>query len=224
MSIKILNMTKVHEAGIDLNRESYSDKCAACLDVTYEGAVLDMTERNGYDDSDFYAVVWDEAEGRVKSIQYATTRGWTYCNGASIDATPEVQEKAAAWYRAELIAREERNIRAELAAPHVGALVRVIRGRKVPKGFEGRVLSLAKVVNPYTPAPRFKGGWDTREMVATISNDTNTRTVKAEYLEVVPNPEYVEFEAARRLAEFKTKIERHTTNGRSTAYNTGCAC
>lgn len=221
MAIGILNGNKVIAAGLDFNKDCYSDAFRACIDTSYEGCVLDMTERNGYDDSDFYAVVWDEAEGCVKSIMYATTRGPTYSNGANIDATDEVKAKAAAWYRAQLIEREERKIRAELAAAHVGALVRVVRGRKVPKGFEGRVLSLAKVVNPFTPAPRFRGGWDTREMIATVSSESSTRTVKAEYLEVVAEPERTEAEFERRMAEFRYMIQRHETNGRSMAYNTG---
>ena len=36
-------------------------------EVSYEGAVLSTGEVNGYDDSDFYAVVWDEASGSIKT-------------------------------------------------------------------------------------------------------------------------------------------------------------
>lgn len=60
----------------------------------YEGAVLALYERNGYDDSDFYAIVWDAATSSVKSVCYGSTAYWTYHNGASVDATPEVQEIA----------------------------------------------------------------------------------------------------------------------------------
>jgi len=62
--------------------------------ISYEGAVLSTREINGYNDSDFYAMVWDEKEQEVKRIDYATTRGWTYDNNARVDATPEVIEKA----------------------------------------------------------------------------------------------------------------------------------
>jgi hypothetical protein len=31
---------------------------------THQGLVLSMREMNGYDDSDFYALVWDEAQGK----------------------------------------------------------------------------------------------------------------------------------------------------------------
>lgn len=110
-------------------------------EVSYEGAVLTTRERNWRDDSDFYALVWDG--GRVKEVTYATTRAWTYKNGASVDATPEVQRAARKW-----IARN--------AFPHALAALRELRsrgacqinrgdevfawkGRKVKPGTVGRV-------------------------------------------------------------------------------------
>ena len=61
---------------------------------SYVGAVLETYERNGYDDSDFLAVVWDGEQ--VTTREYASTRGWTYHNAASVDATPQVREAALA--------------------------------------------------------------------------------------------------------------------------------
>lgn len=58
------------------------------------GLVLDIYEHNGYDDSDFYALVWNEKEQKIDHVEYATTRGWSYPCNAWIDATPEVIEKA----------------------------------------------------------------------------------------------------------------------------------
>ena len=46
--------------------------------VTYEGCVLATREVNGYDDSDFVALCWDETEQKVVRVTYATTRCWTY--------------------------------------------------------------------------------------------------------------------------------------------------
>ncbi|QDN94948.1 hypothetical protein FNV58_01050 (plasmid) [Streptomyces sp. RLB1-9] len=99
MGITICNGKRVE--GYDPNSGSNSEAAVAahnaeCHERTYEGAVLRLRERNGYDDSDFYALVWDEEQQRVREIQYATTRGWTYHNGASIDATHEVIAKAVA--------------------------------------------------------------------------------------------------------------------------------
>lgn len=73
-----------------------ADRCTASR-VSYEGRVLYTGEMNGYDDSDFYALVWDDAERRVKKIIYATTRGWTYHNGARVDATDEARASADRW-------------------------------------------------------------------------------------------------------------------------------
>lgn len=56
---------------------------------SYKGCVLAEYENNGYNDSDFYAVVWDYATDSIKTVMYGTTRAggnW----GCSIDATPEV--------------------------------------------------------------------------------------------------------------------------------------
>lgn len=108
----------------------------------YEGAVLGTWEHNGSEDSDFYALVWD-GEG-LRSIEYATTRGWTYHNGAVADATAEVREAA----RAALI---ERDIKAWAEATAIdaatvtkGKTVRVTKGRKVPIGTEGEVFWLGE--------------------------------------------------------------------------------
>ena len=76
----------------------------------YKGCVLRKWEHNGYDDSDFYADVWDEAEQRVKSIEYATTRFWTYHLGAVVDATPEARGCAEAWEKAKRRAEKAKGL------------------------------------------------------------------------------------------------------------------
>jgi len=56
---------------------------------SYKGCVLAEYENNGYNDSDFFAVVWDYETSSLKSVMFGTTRAggnW----GCSIDATPEV--------------------------------------------------------------------------------------------------------------------------------------
>jgi hypothetical protein len=71
------------------------------LDITetkesYVGRVLETYEENGYHDSDFYAVVWDDATESILHKQYATTRFYSNGYGAKVDATPEVIAKATA--------------------------------------------------------------------------------------------------------------------------------
>src|SRR6266436_6236627 len=71
---------------------------------THNGLCLRNMERNGYDDSDFYMIVWNPLKGEPESVTYATTRGWSYpCYGSYVDATPDV----AALYEA-YVAKAER--------------------------------------------------------------------------------------------------------------------
>lgn len=74
-----------------------ADRSPLVMVHRYQGATIREYERNGYDDSDFYAVVWDEEKQEPRHIQFATTRAWTYACGCIIDATPEVLEKYNAW-------------------------------------------------------------------------------------------------------------------------------
>lgn len=68
--------------------------------TTHHGLVLDDRERNGYDDSDFYAVVWNAEKGEPENIEYGTTRFWTYPAGATVDATDEVRALYESWLEA----------------------------------------------------------------------------------------------------------------------------
>jgi len=108
------------------------------MQTTYKGFVVDTFERNGYDDSDFYAVVWDVNTKAPKEVMYGTTRGWSYPNGAAVDATPEVAE-AYTQYK-ENLARQARIVArtARMAAPERGKVMKVVRGRKVPLNTIGR--------------------------------------------------------------------------------------
>lgn len=108
-------------------------------DVSYEGCVLRLGEINGYDDSDFYAVVWDAASGSTKTITYATTRGYTYDNHASVDATPETWAAFFAHYVAGFRFFSANRAWKQATTVERGKQVRVTRGRKVKPGTEGRI-------------------------------------------------------------------------------------
>ena len=103
------------------------------------GTTLSTRERNGYNDSDFYALYWDMESGRAIEIEYGTTRFPTYHSGATIDATPEI----IALYKDSLrLAREkqvEAGKRVMASLPENGRRVRVFKGRKVAIGTEGVV-------------------------------------------------------------------------------------
>lgn len=70
--------------------------------LEYVGCCISDYEVNGYSDSDWYMRVWDEKDQCVKTLCFASTRGWSYpCYGSSPDATPEVLAKVEAWQAAQ---------------------------------------------------------------------------------------------------------------------------
>ncbi len=107
--------------------------------TTYKGCVLTTRERNGYHDSDFYAVVWDEDEQRVLEVEYASTRGWCIPNNAKADATEEVKVKAREWLVEWALQQwdDENKIQAKVVEP--GKFVEIVKGRKYPIGTQGWV-------------------------------------------------------------------------------------
>lgn len=120
---------------------------------THVGVCLYEREYNGYDDSDFYMIFWNEEKQAPESYMFATTRGWCQpCFGSRPDATPEVVAKYEA-YKAE----QERQARArqeeiERQAPRFGKTVvvtRTVAGRKpetkVEKGVTGEVFWTADI-------------------------------------------------------------------------------
>lgn len=121
-----------------------SDNCGAEVKIIlYEGKVLTTRERNGYDDSDWYAVVWDEQQQRLKTYEYATTR-FGGSGSAGVDATDEVKAKAAAWLHdwvldlwLEANATQTREVKVERE-------VEVVSGRKAPQGTRGIVQWVGK--------------------------------------------------------------------------------
>lgn len=196
MSIRTLNHAVVDKLGINLN----SSSCCPpeCFIVEYDGAVLDVYERNGYQDSDFFAIVWDEESQSVKDVEYATTRGWTYLNGANVDATDEVKAKAAAYWRARHRQSVKLGAKREADGIRVGVRARVVRGRKAPKGFEGTVRSVVERVDHYRS--RYTERKDTFALI--VADDGSSWEVKAEYCESLASVEERQAHIERALAAF----------------------
>ena len=105
----------------------------------YQGKVIREYERNGYDDSDFYAVVWDEEKQEPRHIQWATTRGWTYACGCVVDATPDVIEKYNAWCKRRDHAWAEYRKQERKYIPAKGKTIRSTTRRGKAKGKQGLV-------------------------------------------------------------------------------------
>lgn len=119
----------------------------------HEGCVLADRERNYRDDSDFYAIFWDEEQQRVTEWTYGTTSAHAP-RSCIVDATPEVVEKALDYLlrKAEPLVREwlekeQESLRNRIA---VGAYVEVTGGRKLPKGTKGYVAAVME--NDFDPA------------------------------------------------------------------------
>lgn len=123
---------------------------------SYTGCVLALGEHNYYDDSDFYALVWDEEQGKIVERQYATTRGWTYHDSAKVDATDEVIAKARAWKATiifeDLVAKERAEKLTALREITKGVHVRSITTRGKNKGVQGTVEWIGN--NAYGPGLR----------------------------------------------------------------------
>jgi len=128
------------------------------METTHKGLVLSLGEYNGRDDSDFYAVVWSPEKGATERVGYASTRGWTYPNGASVDATPEVVAAYESYCAAARARHAAEQAAAEAKVPRKGRTVKVVKGRKVPVGTVGTVVWYGEGKD-FGPKPRFRGGW-----------------------------------------------------------------
>jgi hypothetical protein len=99
------NAAEFPEGAICALRYNNSKADRGFVVVTYEsehGLCLEKCERNGYDDSDFYMIVWNPETGKAENITYASTRGWSYpCYASYVDATPDVRAAYDAACKAE---------------------------------------------------------------------------------------------------------------------------
>lgn len=71
----------------------YFDGNGKVKEERYVGQVLSMGEHNYYDDSDFYALVFDPKDGKLHEIIYDTTRCASTGIGAYVDATEETLQE-----------------------------------------------------------------------------------------------------------------------------------
>jgi len=105
---------------------------------TYVGRVLETYEENGYNDSDFYAIVWDDETNSLIHKQFATTRFYSNGYGAKIDATPEIVEKATAERKNRFLKSAIENDEEKAKTITKGKMVEINRGRK-NRGIIGEV-------------------------------------------------------------------------------------
>ena len=118
-------------------------------EVSYEGKVVNWFERNGHEDSDWYAEVWDDEEGNLKQILFMTTR---CCSSghAELDATDDVLRKVYRVKKAIAKAAFRRYNLEQAKAFRKGDTARILKGRKVKKGLEVHVFWAGTVYNRYS--------------------------------------------------------------------------
>ena len=110
-------------------------------DRDFTGCVLGVTENNGYHDSDFFAIVWDNEQNCVRTIEDGTTRAYAPSKYHRPDASIEVLEKARAWWASEIGPKKAKEaLLARANAIEIGSIVKVVKGRKIPKGMVGEVV------------------------------------------------------------------------------------
>lgn len=166
----------------------------------YRGAVLELRERNGYHDSDFYAIVWDEGEGKIKDVEYDTTR---FAGGGSahVDATPEVKVKADAYMEECAYQRIKAQDERDAHTPTEGKVVKVVRGRKVPIGTVGKIF----YTQEQTYSPRYRSGYKRGPDAVKIGLALTDETECA--LESTEVGEYTYFKTPFKSSEFLTAIK-----------------
>lgn len=105
----------------------------------WHGLVLKEYERNYHDDSDFYAVVWNEEKQCPQDIMFATTRAWTYPCGCDVDATQEVIAKYTAYLEEKKAAWSVYNAKLAWFIPKLGSIARSTTTRGKAKGKQGEI-------------------------------------------------------------------------------------
>lgn len=163
----------------------------------YRGFVLAEREQNLRDDSYFWLTVWNPDEVRSEQFQYAAT-AYGGCGPMSSHLVTDLLAATPAGVRFAAERQADQAGRAaainalgvEMSHGHVfkGDIVRVTRGRKVPRGTEGRVLGVEDRV---THVSRY-GTWATHEQFALIDTPTGFWSVNAKHLDVVRRGEVMQ--------------------------------
>lgn len=183
----------IRECDYETCRGNNGGTCIAPV-LTYGGRVLETYERNGYDDSDFCALVWDDETATVRTVTYASTRGWTYHNGATVDATPDVIMASRHWaaerWQAEMIRREE----SARTQPTKGREVRSLTTR-------GKNVGVMGVVMWHGPDQYRSSKWQTLYRVGIkVSGEEKLRYLDASRVKVV-NPDPIDVAAIAQFAQ-----------------------
>lgn len=116
----------------------------------YEGCVLNYYERNGYDDSDWYAECWDPEKKEIVTVCYNTTR--CGCWGTAVIDVTEANLRECYRYQKQKAAKDFDEVFNAAQAKKIrkGDTVKVVRGRKVKKGTVGKVFWIGTAYNSFS--------------------------------------------------------------------------
>lgn len=108
------------------------------LERRYVGLVVSEREENGYNDSDWYATVYDPDTDTFFEVQTGTTRH-AWIGGCSIDASDEIKQKWNDLVQKQAREREAAYYLAKRMKVGEGKTVEFVKGRKIPIGTKGVV-------------------------------------------------------------------------------------
>lgn len=108
------------------------------LEQRYAGLVVSEREENGYNDSDWYATVYNPETDAFFEVQTGTTRHPWY-GGCVIDASDEIEQKWNDLVQKQARERESAYYLAKRMKVGEGKTVQFVKGRKIPIGTKGLV-------------------------------------------------------------------------------------
>lgn len=175
------------------------------VEVQYEGAVLQTWERNGYHDSDFYALVFDEATNKVFSVEYASTRG---AGGgyAKVDVTDETLAKVLPVLTEMATSNLTWKYEREAKTVQPGKVVRLtetFKGRKQPSAEAGEEAQVSSVFEDFYGV-RWGNGPTPMKAKVTFA-DGREISLSTDRFEVVDWERYMPQDLAEQAAEWAAR-------------------
>lgn len=172
--------------------------------IEYEGAVLAKGEMNGYHDSDFYAIVYDVVEDRLRKVTYDTTR---FAGGghAVIDATEETKAKAEKVLERIFLSSMKYADEQQATKPLCDRLVTVVKGKKVAPGTVGMVRWRGD--GHYGPRVRLE-----------VQDSGESVFVNEDYCEVVNPEQYRMSESELQMKAAQAASHRRWRNAMASGY------
>jgi hypothetical protein len=162
--------------------------------ITHTGLVLSTYERNGINDSDFVAIVWNPDTHAIDHITYDSTSYGGY-GKATVDATPDVIAEAEKALAARIAETDLAQARKDATTPVKGRLVRSTTTRGKNVGAEGIVMWRGEKRSRY-------GTWSYGYRVGIkVSGESRLRYLDETSVEVIEPPAVDESAIIQRAAQ-----------------------